>query len=170
MDAFTVFTLTTLRDGTPDCSVHMTREDAEQALLALLRDALGEEAGETLPVSDKSALRTLLERAGIDLEWAIAEKPLQRPEWFRAYLDLSTAHVTQETAEMLEEGGDGLLTMFANEDGFFIYAPEDPEEWDERPIPADLVACMRKARALGCHHVMLDRDAPVFEGLPTYEW
>jgi hypothetical protein len=92
-------------------------------------------------------------------------------------LTLSTAHVSQETAALL----DGRQThyvaevpvTFAKGDyGWFVHVPDprdsDPEE--EQNWAPDLAACIAFARGLGCDWLCLDRDGETVGDLPTYEW
>jgi hypothetical protein len=81
-------------------------------------------------------------------------------------LTLSTAHVSEDSAQMLAFGDTRLPVMFAKRDyGWFIWCNGEGSE-----PPPDLAACIAKARALGCDWLCLDRDGETVGDLPTYEW
>lgn len=90
-------------------------------------------------------------------------------EEVHALIVLSTAHITQETAEALHcDGFD--FTVWANEYGFIIstrrFNPNDPT-FDP---PQDLKAVIDYARQRGASYLMLDRDASTVDRLPTFDW
>lgn len=86
------------------------------------------------------------------------------------YLDLSTAHVTLATRDLLAgtEPGAWPLPGHQGEYGWFLFAP-DEETLDEEPIPADLDQVCRYARSRGVTHFLLDADAPIDPNLPMYQ-
>jgi hypothetical protein len=101
---------------------------------------------------------------------------LQYP--LRAFLDLSTGHLTQQTREWLDnldwktEGPAG----GAGPHGWFIYAHDDNSCQPSAPhapsgeFPPDLWACIEKAKELGADYVLFDCDAePNPDLLPVYE-
>lgn len=80
-------------------------------------------------------------------------------------LILSTGHVSETTAKMLEStpvkdwpvsGGH------YGEYGWFMYAGETG--------PEDLQTIFEFARQNHCQYVLLDRDGAVVEELPVYDW
>ncbi len=79
----------------------------------------------------------------------------------RKFLDLSTAHVTKETARLL----DAKLCYAVNTGtGWFIFVlPENPDV-------ADLAAVFDLARKSDCDYVLMDCDADVLEELPSWDW
>lgn len=92
----------------------------------------------------------------------------------RSLLDLSSGHLSPETwawldAQTAEEvvrnprRGEGWILGGRTRYGWLVYADEDPAP----PIPADLIAVMRLARARGCEYVLLDCDAAPMEDLPV---
>lgn len=89
-------------------------------------------------------------------------------------LTISTAHITEETADALNKSVYGLescidLCVYEKKGyGFFIHIPEDWEE--KRNIPMDLQACVKLADVNGCIWLCLDRDAETVNQLPVYEW
>lgn len=88
----------------------------------------------------------------------------------RSFLDLSTAHLSQEDRLFLEFSAnpgslDGLAAM-AGTYSWFVYAH------DERcceGISDALWAIFQRARALGCGYVLFDADAPIVDDLPVFE-
>jgi hypothetical protein len=93
------------------------------------------------------------------------------------FLDLSTAHLSQETRDHLDEISVGSATgnppsfMVAPTGyGWFVSAsPADNERNDDEEIPDDLWAAMMHAKANGADHILFDRDAETDADLPTYE-
>lgn len=88
-------------------------------------------------------------------------------------LTLSTAHVSPETARMIDESPDtNQLTLPIYKKatfGYFIYLSGSSER-DIRCLPDDLRACIRLAQANDCSILCLDADAVPLRSLPTYEW
>lgn len=89
-------------------------------------------------------------------------------------LDLSTAHITEETDEWLDEAVTyETYPIIAYQKGDYGWIVHVPDEWDEeavKDIPADLLALLVFAKARRCHWIMLDRDAFAVDELPQYEW
>lgn len=104
-----------------------------------------------------------------------ASKGLETPRM----LVLSTAHITEETSECLDNSAISSeqrvpLHFAKGEYGFLIpiipFEPgdvEDRERWEAYP---DLAAIRAVAEAAGCSWIMLDRDADTVDGLSTYDW
>lgn len=89
-------------------------------------------------------------------------------------LVLTTAHITEKTANTLDDWGsrdrlDVPLTVGKTPYGWFIpVSCADPNTLPA--LPADLLAVMRFARTQGCHHLLLDCDGPSADGLDSYGW
>lgn len=100
-------------------------------------------------------------------------------------LTISTAHVSQETAKLLDqEPEDNRMALTVYEKGapgesfgWFIYL--DPHYqgsgFSEQlaahgRIPEDLAGCLRLANDAGCGILCLDQDGAVLPYLKTYEW
>lgn len=88
----------------------------------------------------------------------------------RKFLVLSTSHVTEKTAHLLDTTpvqnwpvAGGPYGTF----GWFIYAHDEDAEGN---IPEELMGVFRYAREHGCDNVLFDCDAGQIDGLPTYEW
>ncbi len=81
-------------------------------------------------------------------------------------LTLSTNHLTYDTCNswLSDESGPAWTK---GEYGWFVYGG-----WSETrlPMPKDLRDCLDKVSALGCDWLMFDRDGPLLEGLPVYDW
>ena len=89
-------------------------------------------------------------------------------------LTLSTAHITQETAKVLETHSspwaDYDLAIYDKDDfGWWIHLP-DEEITELNNVPPDLVECIKLAEQNGCEWLCLDCDGEVVDCLPTYEW
>jgi hypothetical protein len=86
----------------------------------------------------------------------------------RKLLCLSTAHVSKETADILDSSTPKNWPVFGfgGEYGWVIYAHDE----QDLEIPPDLWALCEYARSFDCDYIMLDCDASVIESLPTYEW
>lgn len=83
-------------------------------------------------------------------------------------LDISTAHLSPETAQILENTplNDWPVAGGNTQFGFFLYAHDD----NDGAIPQDLWACMEFARKHHCCYLYFDRDADQYDDLPTYDW
>lgn len=85
-------------------------------------------------------------------------------------LDLSTAHLNPESVEALErhvEPDSPITVIGESEYGWIVYVSE-PDLVKE--MPAVLAAILEDARRHGCDYVRFDRDGPVEDDLPTFEW
>lgn len=90
-------------------------------------------------------------------------------------LTISSGHISDETAEMLEREPElnalrlSVYTKSADDGenyGWFIYLPSDIHDG----VPADLAKCMRIAASNGCNVLCLDGDGPEYPGLETFDW
>lgn len=97
-------------------------------------------------------------------------------------LTLSTAHITKETADKLNHDckpvapEDYNLHSFCwdlaiscypkNEYGWFLWI----DLADLETAPEDLRRCINLALDNDCEWLCIDRDGPIEESLPTYEW
>lgn len=90
-------------------------------------------------------------------------------------LDLSTAHITQETAKWIEEElkleHSTIIAFPKDEYGWFIHVPnyEEDAEYMEYP-PKDLLYLFGVAKGMHCEWICLDRDAQIDWTLPHYKW
>lgn len=92
----------------------------------------------------------------------------------RKVLDLSTMHLTPEVLEDLT-GFDGVVA-YTLDIGYLLWVPEDPEDHaadygDEEEcdgVPDHVLAIQLYARRHGADYVLLDRDGPKNEELPTF--
>ena len=90
---------------------------------------------------------------------------------------ISTAHIDEETAKMLNEGAEDYPPFcdlewspaFARDHGWLFHVASV-----ERVVETNPPQCLRNvfafARALGCEWVMLDCDGDRVDGLPSWEW
>lgn len=90
----------------------------------------------------------------------------------RLFLDISTAHLTEETREKINAGVGP--TRYEHPDGYgwMVHVPESDDDiagaTGGSGVMADLEACLARARALGADYIMFDSDGPVDQELPTY--
>lgn len=96
------------------------------------------------------------------------------------FLCLSTVHIDPETAKWLDGEPSTVwltvptvhdlpFTVWKSEYGYFLSVEIlDYRDSDIR-VPADLLACLRKASEAGCEWLRLDGDGPAIEGLADYE-
>lgn len=125
------------------------------------------------------------------------EKPLKaapeapkEPEHISKIIELSTAHITQEAAKVLDslvERNEG-FRLFSlegemhdfgvyprGEYGWFIATPAEPMAQlryaspDAAPLRSVMVA-LEYAQKQGCSWLLLDRDADETDNLPKYNW
>ena len=86
-------------------------------------------------------------------------------------LTISTAHITEETARLLDlepKNNDMWLTVYNKSNfGWFMYVHKD---LDDRNIPDDLRKCLEFAKENDCDWLCLDCDADIVDGLDEYEW
>lgn len=80
-------------------------------------------------------------------------------------LEISTAHIKEDTAKWLSQEDCLLVSYEKGEYGWIVLVPEEGET-----IPQDLQQIFEVARSNGCNWVMLDRDAFTIENLPVYDW
>lgn len=89
------------------------------------------------------------------------------------YLDLSTAHITQETDEYLrkqaKEDEAYKAIVYEKDCGYFVSVPEW-DEIDDYDMPDDLKACLKFAAEHNCYWLVLDGDADTIDELKTYKW
>ncbi len=89
-------------------------------------------------------------------------------------LALSTAHVTVETARLMDRDAiDNVILYPKDEAGWFVFIPDKGLEFDELEnanIPADLYTCMKYACDNGCGWIMFDCAVDVNNDLTVYEW
>ncbi|MCU5076996.1 hypothetical protein OB985_05315 [Bacillus cereus] len=90
-------------------------------------------------------------------------------------LEVSTAHITYETAKWLDgqveatkENNIDLIVYEKGEYGAFI--PLYPEMFADKVLPESLVFIIGYAMGKGCSWIMLDRDVEIIDDLPTYNW
>lgn len=84
-------------------------------------------------------------------------------------LDISTAHVSRETATMLDGAPAIMITAYQkNGYGWFVWVP--PADFERTHTPDDLSKVFAYAREQKCDWVMFDRDAEIIDDLPSFDW
>lgn len=115
-----------------------------------------------------------------EIETAYAKCKLNAAYGYRpetcSVLTLSTGHVSERTAEALEQES-GLNAMGISvypkdagggeKFGWYVYLPRG---CTHASIPDDLKRCLAKAQAMGCRILCLDCDGPEDPELETYDW
>lgn len=87
----------------------------------------------------------------------------------RRFLDLSTAHLSPKTRDHWTLNPDavpapGGVTRY----GFFVWSGMEGDEPDDDAL-AEVTACQRFARSLGCDFILFDADADTVEGLEVFD-
>ena len=88
------------------------------------------------------------------------------------YLDISTAHIKEETDVYLRrqvENDNSPLIVYEKECGYFVCVPYNLDII-EMHIPNDLASCLGFAQKHNCQWLVLDCDAEIIDELETYEW
>lgn len=87
-------------------------------------------------------------------------------------LTLSTAHISKNTANLLDKE---IKTPYLNLPvydktgvGWFIYIPTNLNELDK--LPSDLTKVLSLAKDLNCNMLCLDSDGDIISWLPKYDW
>lgn len=99
----------------------------------------------------------------------------------RSFLVLSTAHLPEKTAQMLDEVQWGSPESERDADrpptcggtyggyGWFMYVQDEGHDETDAEFPG-LGQVFAFANKLGFSYVLFDRDAETVDGLPTYDW
>lgn len=87
----------------------------------------------------------------------------------RKFLDLSTAHLTQATRDILDDKHRRPSPTYPHPEGYgwFVWVPTDSLD-TLVDCPDDLKACYLAARKRHCDYILFDCDAPEVDFLPTY--
>lgn len=118
----------------------------------------------------------------------------EKPEIAKV-LTLSTAHISEETRDMLDDDvleelseicvypkigmPVGMIRDASDADiremdyGWWIYIPQDdvsPDLHELKNLPEDLFGCIKYASEHGCVWLCLDRDGDTVPSLPEYDW
>ncbi len=107
------------------------------------------------------------ERAYIEHEVSMMTNPGGGDPSVCSLLVASTAHVTAEEAQSLTD-----LGLARGEYGFFFYVAGDLNVvvTELGVLSEGLQGVIREAHGRGCQYVLLDRDGPSIDGIPTYDW
>lgn len=84
-------------------------------------------------------------------------------------LTISTAHITKETAEWLDEK-DILIVYKKSDYGWFILVSDWDDVVETEEIPEDLRKILRFADDLDCRWLCLDCDGDILSYLDVYNW
>lgn len=81
-------------------------------------------------------------------------------------LVISTLHLSEKVANDMDHSGPpGVIVYGKDEYGWWVCRSLDPT-----PLPPELEQVMALADRLKCSWVMFDRDGPVYNSLPMFEW
>lgn len=130
----------------------------------------------------------------IDIPEKPGDEKQDKPET-SMMLTLSTAHLREETARMMDSDSSEQLSVLSiypkialplqvigesspeeierESFGWWVYILQDgtPEDADGREsLPEDLSACVRYAKDHGCSLICFDGDGDTVSSLPVYEW
>ena len=84
-------------------------------------------------------------------------------------LVLSTAHMSPRTAHHWMPHCS--WSVFNKGDyGWFMYVCDDTGITEADGVPLEIRSALHVARREGCHWIMWDRDGPVIDELPEYDW
>lgn len=79
-------------------------------------------------------------------------------------ISISTAHITEQTADLLIKGELEPVVYPKDGCGWFIFVNPDDK------VPDDLCTLMEFARRHNCAWIDMDSTGAVIPFLPTYEW
>lgn len=83
-------------------------------------------------------------------------------------LELSTAHLTKNTADRMDNR-QYCIARYAY--GALVYVdPWQIEHRDVSTYPKDLLDCIALALDNNCDYILFDQDEEPIEDLPTYDW
>ena len=87
-------------------------------------------------------------------------------------LDVSTAHITKEDSELLNQKRiQNLLIVYPYREGYFIYVPEyDLTQLKKTGFSKAFINLMKQTAKAGCKYLQLDCDGMTYDDLPTYNW
>ena len=126
--------------------------------------------------------RDMLDRASEAMHAEHADQPLPQPQRatilpvrhetgsnlvIRNFLDLSTAHLREETRANLNSYEDVVADQTAH--GWLVYASENANLTEGKDYPAELLPIVKLARANGCEYILFDAGATETDTLPTFD-
>lgn len=140
------------------------------------------------PASDAAEEAHLREVEQLIQHLALLPPPAAlEPVWpVSGILDMSTAHICTEARDLIDKWAEidrrasrsetvAATPTFGGAFGWIIKVPA-PEDFDcddvlhGDSIPASLLACLDKARGLGCAYIRFDADGQPHDDLPAYDW
>lgn len=103
-------------------------------------------------------------------------KKLIAKPWLDKMLDVSTIHISQNDAELLQKDAmdachsDSLIVKEYPE-GFFVYVSrEHGDDQVRTDFSPEFKAIMAEARRLKCKWVCFDGDGVMYDGLKEFNW
>lgn len=102
----------------------------------------------------------------------------ENPYTFKC-LDVSTAHITEKDNELLGQEDlavNAAISAYGYEYGFYVYSSDgatseaDFARMKEAGFSEELLNLIRIAYERGCKFLTLDRDGPIYNDLPQFDW
>jgi hypothetical protein len=86
----------------------------------------------------------------------------------RPFLDLSAAHLTTATRELLDDSDPRATpsTMLRGPHGWMVHVASDPSLWR---WPEDMAGVLAHARSMSCDYILFDADGPILDALPVHD-
>lgn len=144
-----------------------TARDAEDIVLAIANWCEPDNEGDVTLFSNEQGINRLWHRIRAVAQAIRSQQKLPDPAVPTTHkmLELSTSHVTRETAWVLDTGK---WCYVKGDYGWFVHVPDPSDE--SEAMPDDLRWILAYAREVGCHWIMFDRDADPIDELPSYDW
>jgi hypothetical protein len=83
---------------------------------------------------------------------------------------VTTAHIKQSDAEILDDGAKLVGFLYANEYGFGFHADIESANWLKLGLSRGFFDNAQQIFAAGFDRVEFDQDAETVEGLATFDW
>ncbi|MCL4743870.1 MAG: hypothetical protein KJZ83_00495 [Burkholderiaceae bacterium] len=113
------------------------------------------------------ALKEITPQQEVAMALAVLKKHKVQPN-IRYFLDLSTAHLTEDTRKRWSDGEfDKVLSYDANDYGWWLWTGTENEMLGD--IPEDLMTVIAYARNIGCDWIKFDCDGEHVAGLTVYD-
>lgn len=117
------------------------------------------------PTSEVKMAIQVLQKHGFDATTQVFHSQTEK------MLAISTSHVTSETAKRLSEDTIYGVTVFEKgKYGWWVHTTTMDDPLHPNEVPTELAEAIKLAVSFGCDWIMFDRDAPVIEELPHWEW
>jgi hypothetical protein len=101
------------------------------------------------------------------------------PREIRRFVDVSSAHITENDAQLLTEyakSKNSILIVMEYNEGCWLYVPlsdmldQKLAAWARAGLSKALCDLVRAARAEGIDYLKIDADGGHHEGFPEFDW